>query len=225
MERLNGAERQYLRALSALSGLCLLLFVVRLVVTHTSRFMFIPENLALTWIGLFFGWFLVNQLKSYRWHSWHNIIISVLWVSFLPNCWYVLTDFLHVFPTGEVSELYDIVLISSLVIVGFINGFTSLLLVHKQIVKHVGEYKSLYAVGAVLLLASFAIYLGRVLRWNSWDVIADPGGLILNVSDRIIDPLGHPRALNVTGLFFLLLSTTYYAIWSLLKPITRKRTK
>ncbi len=224
MVKLNEQEKRYVRAVGLLSGLCSLLFVVRLVVTHTSRFMFIPENLLLTWVGLFFGWFLVNQLMSRRWYSWHNIIISVLWLSFLPNCWYVLTDFLHVFPTGEVSELYDIVLISSLVMIGFINGFTSLYLVHKEFVKRLGERKSLYVVGGILLIASFAIYMGRVLRWNSWDVIADPGALILNVSDRIIDPLGHPRAVNVTGLFFLLLSTSYYTIWSLIKPISRKRT-
>jgi uncharacterized membrane protein len=70
----------------------------------------------------------------------------------------------------------------------------------------------------MILLSSFAMYLGRNLRWNSWDVLANPSGVILSVSDRIVDPLGHPRALNVTGLFFVFLSSIYFSIWMFFHP-------
>ncbi|HXY17835.1 MAG TPA: DUF1361 domain-containing protein [Candidatus Nitrosopolaris sp.] len=215
---LRETEKRYLQAMGLLSGLCLAFFVVRVILTDSSSFDFIPGNLVLAWLGLVFGWLLIRQLKVTRWASWQNISLSVLWLFFLPNTWYMLTDFIHVYPTGEISELYDIAMIGSLVITGFILGFTSLYLVHKELFKRFGAKPSAYLVAGVILLSSFAIYLGRDLRWNSWDVIANPSGLILNVSDRIIDPLGHLRAFNVTGLFFVLISVLYTAVWLVFRP-------
>jgi hypothetical protein len=49
-------------------------------------------------------------------------------------------------------------------------------------------------------------------------VVTNPNGVILNVSDRLIDPLGHLRAFNVTGLFFVLLSVMYLAVWLAFGP-------
>jgi uncharacterized membrane protein len=223
MSLLSGVEERYLKSLGLLSALCIVFFIYRLIITNTWRFSFIFSNLALAWMGLIFGWLLVKRLKKNSWLSWHSVGLTVLWLAFLPNTWYVLTDFLHVKPTGEVSEIYDISLVGILVINGFVLGFTSLYLVHQQILKRLDENKSLMIVAAVILLSSFAIYLGRNLRWNSWDVLANPGGIIVSVSDRIIDPFGHPRALNVTGLFFVLLSSLYFAIWQFVKPVKSRR--
>jgi uncharacterized membrane protein len=218
MPPLREVEFRYLKAVGLISLLCLAFFVVRLVLTGSSAYLFIPGNLALAWLGLFFGWVLVHQLKITRWASWQNIALSFLWLFFLPNTWYVLTDFIHVYPTGDISELYDIVMVGTLVISGFILGFTSLFLIHKELLKRFGNRRAGQLVTGIILLASFAIYLGRDLRWNSWDVVANPGGIILNVSDRLIDPLGHLRAFNVTGLFFVLLSVIYLAVWLAFGP-------
>jgi len=218
MPPLREADFRYLKAVGLISLLCLAFFVVRLVLTGSSAYLFIPGNLVLAWLGLFFGWVLVQQLKITRWASWQNIALSFLWLFFLPNTWYVLTDFIHVYPTGDISELYDIVMVGTLVISGFILGFTSLFLIHKELLKRFGNRRAGQLVAGIILLASFAIYLGRDLRWNSWDVVANPSGIILNVSDRLIDPLGHLRAFNVTGLFFVLLSVMYLAVWLAFGP-------
>jgi uncharacterized membrane protein len=225
MIRLSRQEIRFVQGLALLNGVCILLFIVRVLATGTFRYFFVPGNLALAWLSLAFAWLLVNQLKVRRWLSWQNLSLSILWLIFLPNSWYVLTDFIHVKPTGEVSQLYDIVLISNLVICGFIAGFASLYLVHLQLRKRLGERVSAELVAAIILVSSFAIYLGRALRWSSWDVVTDPGGIILNVSDRILDPFGYPRALNITGLFFVTLGSIYLAIWLFLPPdrLTKSR--
>lgn len=205
-------------AVGLLSGLCLGLFFLRIAMTGTVRYWFIPENLALAWLSFVFAWLLLIELKKRRWATWQNISLSILWLFFLPNSWYVLTDFVHVAPTGEISQVYDIVMMFSLVICGFILGFTSLYIFHKQFLKRWSATVSHGVVAGILLLSSFAIYLGRDLRWSTWDVVANPGGIILDVSDRVIDPFGHPRAINVTGLFFVLLGSIYLAIWILTRP-------
>jgi uncharacterized membrane protein len=175
--------------------------------------------LALAWLGLVFGWLLAKRLEQKLWKSWQSISLGILWLIFLPNTWYVLTDFVHITSTGQISELYDVVTMSLLVMVGFILGFTSLYLVHKQLLRRFSEPKTALLVLCVILVSSFGIYLGRDLRWNTWDVVSNPSGIILNVSDRLIDPFGHPRAVNVTSLFFVLISGVYFALWLFLRPV------
>jgi len=201
-----------------LSLMCLGLFGLRVLVTGSTRYVFIPGNLVLAWVGLFMMVILVRRLKASRWQSWQNIFFALAWLVFLPNAWYVLTDFIHVYPNGEISQLYDIVLMSSLVFCGFSLGLASLYLFHRELVKRVSRLKGAMMVELVVLLSSFAVYLGRDLRWNTWDVITDPGSLILNVSGRIVDPLGSPRALDVTLLFFILVSCLYWAVWTMFRP-------
>lgn len=222
MELLTEVEKRYLKALGLLSGLTLALFIIRLAATQAGRYLFLPENLILAWLPLLFGWLLVNHLKLERWRSWRNIALTLLWLFSLPNAWYVLTDFIHVYPTGEISQLYDIVLIFSLAITGLTLGFTSLYLVHKQLLSRLTARECFLLAETVILISSFAIYMGRILRWNSWDAVTNPG-VLLNVSDRIVDPLGNPRTINITGLFFVLLSVLYIAIWLVMGPRKKPR--
>ncbi len=218
MVHLAEMEKRYVLAVGLLSGFCVSLFLLRVLATGSSRYWFVPENLALAWISVFLAHALSSELKLRRWLSWQNLGLTLLWLIFLPNTWYVLTDFIHVYVNGEINQLYDIVLITSLVFSGFILGFTSLFIVHRQLYRRLGARTSGWAITGVLLLSSFAIYLGRDLRWNTWDVLKNPSGVILNVSDRVLDPFGHPRALNITALFFMLLGTMYLGIWLMVRP-------
>jgi len=225
MWSLNGAEKRFLEVVGLLSALCLSLVFIRTLLTGRLHFIFVITNLALAWFAIIFSWLTVRELKTRRWLSWPVLTLTGLWLVFLPNTWYVLTDFIHINPSGDVSELFDIVLFSSLVLPAFILGFTSLYLIHRQLQKRLGDRNSWLIVIFLILLASFAIYLGRDLRWNTWDVIANPEGIIINVSDRVVDPLGHPRALNVTLLFFVLLSVIYWAFWLFMNPQTPKKSR
>lgn len=220
--QLNAVEKRYLQSLGTLSALCIGLFFLRLAVTGVSRYWFVPENLLLAWLALFSGWLLVKQLDQRLWSNWRSILFTFFWVFFLPNSWYVMTDFIHVFDTGEISYLFDIAMISTLSLSGFLLGCSSLFIVHRQMLKRLGRINAGLLIEAVILLASFAIYLGRDLRWNTWDVLTNPSGLILNITDRLINPFGYPRALNVTALFFVVISVSYGALWLFLRPIAAK---
>jgi len=211
-------RRRYLLAAGLLSGAAVSLLVLRILLTGSVRYWFVPENLALAWLSLVFAWWLSQRLNKHRWISWQNLGVTFLWLLFLPNTWYVLTDFIHIYPNGEISQLFDIVLIFLLVICGFMLGVGSLFIIHRQLLQRLSSLRSYSLIELVILVSSFAVYLGRDLRWNSWDVIKDPGGLLVNVSDRISDPLGSPRALNVTLLFFVMISLVYLAFWIFAYP-------
>jgi uncharacterized membrane protein len=68
-------------------------------------------------------------------------------------------------------------------------------------------------VAATLLLASFAVYLGRDLRWNSWDVLTNPSGLLYDISERVLHPAAYPEMFVTVISFFILLATMYGLAW------------
>src|SRR5579871_747517 len=123
MAILTETESRYVRALGLMSGLTLALFFFRLIATQTGRYLFVPGNLILAWLALVFGWLLARHMQQSRKLGWGAVVWALLWLVFLPNAWYVLSDFIHVYPTGEISQLYDIVLVSVLVISGLTLGF------------------------------------------------------------------------------------------------------
>lgn len=217
---LSEQAKRCLEALGVMSLLCLGLLFFRTVSTNSLRYWFIPENLALAWLGLATSWLLVKELNNRRWLSWQNLGLTFIWLFCLPNTWYVITDFIHISGTGEISELFDIVLISTLSMTGFVLGFISLWLVHRQLLKRHNPANAYWIIELIILSSSFAIYLGRVLRWNSWNVLTNPGGLIINISDRVIDPLGHMNAISFTGLFFVLITGLYFAFYKGLQSVT-----
>lgn len=221
---LSESAKKFVESMGIMTLLCLCLLLFRAFATDSLRYWFIPENLFLAWVGLFLGWVLVKELQNRRWLSWQNLSLSFIWLFFLPNTWYVLTDFIHISTTGEISELYDVVLLTSLAMTGFVLGFASLWIVHKELLKRVSRTRAMAYIQIVILFSSFAIYLGRVLRWSSWDVLTNPGGLILNVSDRVIDPLGHLHAYSFTGLFFVMISAIYLAFYRGLQAVQASKT-
>ena len=64
---------------------------------------------------------------------------------------------------------------------------------------------------SILFLISFGIYLGRILRWNSWNIINDTGGLLQDITNRISNPLEYPRTWGMTVLIGVLLNLIWWS--------------
>jgi uncharacterized membrane protein len=179
-------------------------------------------NLFLAWLPLVFMALLLGQLKRRRWSSWPGIGLSLLWLSFLPNSFYIVSDFIHLQEAPKNEILYNAVLFTSFALNGLILGFVSLYLFHMELRKRLPSRTTRGVIAAILLLCSFAIYLGRDLRWNTWDVLVNPAGILLDLSNRFISPLSYPRMFITTGVFFVLLTTTYYVVWDIARTLRRQ---
>ena len=68
--------------------------------------------------------------------------------------------------------------------------------------------------GVIVVLGSFGIYLGRVQRWNSWDVLVHPFPLAEQIASGLLDPLAHPRPISLTVLFTSFLLASYIVLYS-----------
>lgn len=188
----------------------------------SDRYVFMLWNLTLAVIPLFLAIWLkvISKNKLFITPKW--LVIFGLWLVVLPNSFYMVTDLLHLRKTQEVSLIYDVILLESFIASGLILGLISLFLVHRVLQKHFSGHRSNVIMIIILALVSFAIYLGRYSRWNSWDLLFSPMGLIFDVSDQIVDPLANKSTYIVTILFFLFLSSIYWVVYELAGMLSKK---
>lgn len=212
-----------LGALILSSAVSVVLFATRAAASGSTRYSFLIWNLFLAWIPLGLAITISQRLRRYPWSNPGTIVVTLLWLGFLPNSFYIISDFVHVHATGEISTLFDSAMITSFAFNGLILGIMSLYILHKQLVKRIFATAGHAIVAGILLLCSFAIYLGRYLRWNTWDIIIDPAGLLFDVSDRLINPVAHPRTFSTTATFFLLLGSIYAVAYNLVGFIKKDK--
>lgn len=176
-------------------------------------------NLFLAWIPLLLIVWLIRMLKHKRWSSWQGIALSVAWLGFLPNSFYMISDYIHLEDTPSVDVLYDAVMLTSFVITGLMLGYISLYLFHAELQKRLPPSNSTTVINLVLLLSAFAIYLGRDLRWNTWDLFVNPAGILFDVSDRLINAHEYPQMFVTVISFYALLAMVYYAGRSIIRSL------
>jgi uncharacterized membrane protein len=190
---------------------------------HDGAFGYLPWNLFLAWLALLVALWLERTLRHTYWSSWYGLFVTALWLAFLPNTFYMISDFVHIQEVDRIDLLYDVVMFSSFILNGVMLGFLSLFIVHWELVKRISKRASALLISFILLLCSFAVYIGRELRWNTWDILSNPSSLLFDVSDRVLNPREHPQAFTTTASFFVLLASLYAVLWFASKASPRRR--
>jgi uncharacterized membrane protein len=209
-------------ALALLTLFTLAMLAARMAYTGTRGHGWLAWNLFLAWIPFALA-LLLYALARAGAPLRALVPFGLLWLVFFPNAPYLVTDLKHIGPGGRVPVLYDVLLLSAAAWTGLLLGLTSLFLVHMVVRRLVGAVNAWALVVAVLALSSFGIYLGRVQRWNSWDVVANPVPLGAQVLQGLAHPIDYPRPLGLTVLLTSLLLTSYLVLYSFarLSALTR----
>jgi uncharacterized membrane protein len=212
--------------LVAASLLCVVLIAARTWYSHTYHYWFLLWNLALAWVPFVFAAIAYRLAAARRKVLWVFVVLAaVVWLAFFPNAPYILTDFLHLGSMGDiVPGWYDVLMLYWFAWTGLILGIVSLYLMHEIIARGLGTVAGWTFVVVVAGLGSLGIYLGRFLRWNSWDLVRRPGPLADELLGRVTDPHSQPRLLGFTLLFALLFLFIYVAVYifaKLTKPPER----
>lgn len=200
-----------------------LFFALRWIHYNDPDYWYLNWNLVLALVPVFFAWRLNAWLQHKPWLSLPAIGMTIIWLGFLPNSFYISSDLIHLYTTDSSNILYDVVMLLSFSINGYLLGFLSIFLVHRQLIRRIKASSAHALIGVVLLLCSFAIYLGRYLRWNTWDVLINPAGVLFDVSDRIINPSSHPQTFVTTLSFFVLLGSLYWVIWQMVGALLSQK--
>ena len=196
-----------------LALLSVTLLLLRVKITHDIYLLFLIWNLFLG----YFPYFLSSKIKSTIPGTFRFYFLFIGWLLFIPNSFYLITDFVHLHYGNKFQYLFDAILLTSFTIAGFYAGCTSLFHIHKLLEMKYSEAKSKLIIVAICYLASFGIYLGRIMRFNSWDILSHPFILLSN-SFKSIQNLE-------TIVFTIVLGTFILGFYSLSHSLQNKKIK
>jgi uncharacterized membrane protein len=150
---------------------------------------FMGWNLILALIPLY-GSMLFNMLRHKNGQSKSQLFVLIVlflgWLFFLPNTFYVITDLIHLgnrdfyfqssfyMPWDYVEDIKNYVALTHIFIGAIISltaGVISLSNMEDVIIEKYHKIIGYSFVVFVLFLSSIAIYIGRFLRFNSWDML------------------------------------------------------
>ena len=187
---------------------CISLLIVRAVITSHLHFWFLGWNLFLAWIPFVVA-ILLKRATAQHAAGWKTGLLFFCWLLFFPNAPYILTDLFHLRERAPVPLWFDLALIASFAWNGLMLGFISLLEVQDFLRSKFSASFSWITVSFLLFLCGFGIYLGRYVRWNSWDLFTNPLELMKDTAQRFFHPFEHPRTMGVTLLFWSFLMINY----------------
>ena len=188
-------------------GFCLALLAGRIHMSGYTSFFFLSWNLALAMVPLLFS--SAALALSGLGARLFALLALVPWLIFLPNAPYILTDILHLRARTPIPIWYDMVMLLAFALTGLLLGYLSLMQAERVLLRYFKRPVVIFINGLVFLLCGFGIYLGRFLRWNSWEIVTRPRSFFDVVSDRFLDPTSHPQTWAVTATVGVLLAITY----------------
>ncbi len=209
-----GRKDLALWSLAASSGASFLLYMPVLFSGKAATFSYLPINLLIAWAAFGSTLLLQTVLKRIRWSSWLGIGISAFWLVLLPNTFYMISDYIHLRSVPVNSLLFYVALFTSFIINSLILGFLSIFLVHRELLKRVSARVAMLFVQLVILASSYGIYVGRVLRWNTWDIVTNFPSLVFDISDRLLHIFSYPTMISITASIYVLLASFYLLIWA-----------
>jgi uncharacterized membrane protein len=204
-------------ALGLASAVSVGIIILRVLFTKNLYYSFLIWNLFLAWLPLVFALLARDafqrtppaaKLSGKFW------LLSALWLLFLPNAFYIFTDLIHLTNRYHFNFWVDLTVILSCALTGLVLGFVSLFLMQSIVTQRRGALAGWGFVAAIAGLSSFGIYLGRFLRFNSWDIVAKPGKLYESISSFAMGQ-GHPHHFAFLALFAVFLFVGYVMLYAL----------
>ena len=203
-----------LAGLAVASALCVALELVREVRFGTPSYRFLLWNLVLAWVPVLLALLVYDRYRTGT-RLGRLAPAIALWLLFMPNAPYILTDFIHLKPATHTPLWFDGAILSAFAWTGLLLGFASLYLQHAVVRHRFGTRAGWLGVVGALGVTSAGMYVGRFLRWNSWDLLVRPGKRLAQLAPHLTDPVAVARATALTLLLTLLLGAAYVVFCSI----------
>lgn len=199
-------------ALGLASLACLALLALRMYGLSESslyRWIVIP-NLILAWIPLVIALLVKIWWERQRRLNFPMLLLLALWLLFLPNAPYIVTDLVHLtYLKSTVPIHFDILLNFFTAVTALIIGYLSLYVVQDMIQAQFNKWTSWLLMIILLFLCSIGVFLGRFLRWNSWDFFKKPLAIITDS----IALFEKQESLLFIGTCMIFISLSYYIFY------------
>jgi len=171
--------------------------------------------LMLAWLALLFAMAVHVALPARTTVRLPMLLVAApLWLLFVPNAPYVATDIVNLRVSPSVPFWYDALMMAVFVSTGLSLGLLSIYLMQEAVRHIAGLVVSWVFVLWTFVGCSVGIYLGRVLRRNSWDAIFAPDAVLADVWAIVRHPYSHQQAWGVIVLFSAFLAASYVTFYA-----------
>lgn len=160
-----------------------ILLTYRIIKSESLSYIFLAWNLFLALIP----WWISNYLKQKETLHLKHLPLLGAWLLFIPNSPYILTDLFHLKPRPYLPLWFDLVLVLSFALIGMIVFLKSLKDMFAILKTHVSPILFTILIPFVFWLIAFGLYLGRYLRFNSWNVVNHPFQLMRQSFDILLE--------------------------------------
>jgi uncharacterized membrane protein len=210
----SGRRLAVLAVLAALSFLVTVMVAIRMSATGSPGYGNLIWNLFLAWIPLLLAFAVYDGARRGMRGLW-LLGLGTLWLLFLPNAPYLMTDLKYLQEFHAAPKWFDVIMAGTAAFTGVALGSISLVLVHSVARRHFGAVWAWIGVWAVLGLSSVGVFLGRVQRFNSWDVLTDPKPILQDLAKGITNPHDYPMLVAATLVFSGFLLGAYVVFYAL----------
>ena len=191
---------------------CAILISLRIIWFNEWMFLFLIWNLFLAGLPLLFAFIFKYMVETSGKMYLLKFILLSLWLLFLPNAPYIITDLVHL-SKHRISPIWlDGSIVFTSALTGLFMGLLSIYFVHEKISTFFNSKISWIFIALLISITSFGIYLGRVLRFNSWDIFTHPIYLFKSILHSIYSLSG----ISMTGVFSCMLFFIYILFYQLL---------
>ena len=155
---------------------------------------------------MFFAYLMYHRLYNHieRLKNWKFWGLSLLWLLFFPNAPYLITDLIHINERHSPATWGDPLLFFSFALTGVMIGIVSLFVMRLNFKMYYSEKVGWVWTQLSILLCGFGIFLGRIQRWNSWDIVTRPDILCKDIVDQLDNPMAIYFTLGFSSLMGIL---------------------
>jgi len=202
---------------------CLLL-LGRMMATTSLQYIFLPWNLFLAFIPY---WITTSMISNPGMEKSRIKLFAILavWLMFIPNSFYIITDLFHFTNIRSAPKWFDLLMIFSFAWNGIVLGIVSVRKVEvllSSLLKN--KSFSVFIVLVVMWLNAFGVYIGRYLRFNSWDIITNPFDLASDIGYMMIHPFRNAYSWGMILCYSLFMTFLYFTIKKLSESFSQANT-
>jgi uncharacterized membrane protein len=191
------------------------LVVARIAWTRQIVYGFLIWNLFLAWLPLAFALFAADTYREGAKQTWRFYVLTGAWLLFFPNAPYIFTDLIHLTRRFSGHFWVDLVLILLCALTGLVVGFLSMFLMQSVVTRMFGRLVSWFFIAFVAALSGVGIYVGRFMRFNSWDIVVQPISLLQEIASWVGSPVANGSSVAFSALFAIFLFIAYVMLYGL----------
>lgn len=189
----------------------------RALYTHELLFLSLIWNLFLGFIPFAISRYLMDH-PGWIQNNLKFAVLFTFWLLFIPNSFYIITDLFHLEERSGIPMWFDLALIFSFAWNGLLLGILSVRQMEKMM-QTKWKWTEAFFIYPIMSLNAFGVYLGRYLRYNSWDIISNPFQLVEDIIYLVIHPIRNRFDWSMIVCYAVFMSLLYLTIKKLSKEL------